>query len=127
MSKAVLKAINDMMDALEIPYQFWRWEGNAVYPYFVGEYRETEPISENGMQETTFLLTGFSRGEGAWGKVESAKEKIRRHLGLTGIQKITSSGSGIAVYYSDALVVPTEDPELTEIQINLTAKEWRTE
>ena len=124
MSKAVLKLISDAMQSLGIAYGFMEYNGNPlVYPYFVGEYSEEEPYSEDGLQSTTFMLTGFSRG--SWLDLENTKEKIEKYFGIDGKTAILDNGSGVAVFYSNTLVVPTEDADLKRIQINLYVKEWR--
>ena len=79
MTKAVLKMISDAMSELGLEYSFGEYAGNpVVYPYFVGEYTETEPFTEDGLQECTFLLTGFSRG--SWLALEDAKESIENYF-----------------------------------------------
>ena len=124
MSKAVLKLISDAMQSLGIAYGFMEYNGNPlVYPYFVGEYSEEEPFSEDGLQNTTFMLTGFSRG--SWLDLENTKEKIIKYFGTSGKTAILDNGSGVAVFYNNTLVVPTEDADLKRIQINLYVKEWR--
>ena len=127
MSTEVLKIISNAMTSLGLEYGFAEYAGNKdgkiVYPYFVGEYQETEPMTEDGLQETTFLLTGFSRG--SWLDLEEAKEKIERHFNkVSGKVGITSSGSAVAIFYAHSLIVPTGDAELKSIQINLSIKEW---
>lgn len=125
MSKQVLKLISDAMKSLGIAYGFGEYSGNPViYPYFVGEYTETESVTEDGLQETTFLLTGFSRG--SWLALEEAKENIENYFNkVSGKTVITANGSGVAVFYANSLIVPTGDEELKRIQINLTIKEWK--
>ena len=63
MSIAALKIISDSLQSLGINYEFGVWTSEAVYPYWVGEYQETPPLNEDGMQETTFILSGFTRGK----------------------------------------------------------------
>lgn len=124
MSTEALKLISDIMKSLGLAYGFMEYNGNPlVYPYFVGEYSEDETITEDGLQETTFMITGFSRG--SWLDLENAKKKILRYLGIGGKTAILDNGSGVAVFYNNTLVVPTEDADLKRIQINLTIKEWR--
>ncbi len=124
MSKAVLKMISDAMKSLGIAYGFMEYNGNPlVYPYYVGEYSESESVTEDGLQESTFMLTGFSRG--SWLDLENTKEKIEKYFGIGGKTAILGNGSGVAVFYSNALVVPTDDADLKRIQINLIIKEWR--
>lgn len=125
MSKAVLKLVSDAMESLGIEYAFGVYEGNPiVYPYFVGEYTETEASTEDGLQETTFMLTGFSRD--TWLTLEEAKEKIENHFNqVGGMAVITDNGSGVAIFYANSLIVPTGDAELKSIQVNLSIKEWK--
>lgn len=126
MSKAALKIISDAMRSLGLNYDFPEWNGSPVYPYFTGEYSEIPSQSENGMQETSFLLTGFARGKDAWLDLEDAKEKISDYFGRIGGQTlITDGGSAVVVLYENALVIPTGNAELKRIEINLTIKEWR--
>lgn len=124
MSKQVLKVISDAMNSLGLEYDFGTYKKNpVVYPYFVGEYQETEPMTEDGLQETTFLLSGFNRGE--WLVLENAIEKIEKYYGVSGKTVITDSGSVVAVFYAGTMIVPTGDIELTKIQVNLRIKEWK--
>ena len=128
MSKEVLGFVQKSMEALGIEYAFGEYEGNdkgkVVYPYFVGEYTESEPMTEDGLHEMTFLLSGFSRG--SWLTLEDAKERIERYFNMnSGKTVITESGSGVAVSYAGSLIVPTGDAELKKIQINLHIKEWK--
>lgn len=125
MSIAALKVISDGMKALDLPYGFGVYSGNpVVYPYFVGEYTETEPTTEDGLQETSFLLTGFSRE--SWLALEQSKEKIENYFNrISGKTVITDNGSAVAIFYANSLIVPTGDAELKRIQINLKIMEWK--
>lgn len=125
MSIAALKVISDGMKALNIEYGFGVYSGNpVVYPYFVGEYTETESVTEDGLQETSFLLTGFSRE--SWLALEQAKEKIENYFNkVSGKTVMADNGSAVAVFYANALIVPTGDAELKRMQINLAIKEWK--
>lgn len=124
MMKETLKIISDAMESLGIEYDFGTYTKNpVVYPYFVGEYNETEPFTEDGLQESIFLLNGFTRG--AWLDLENAKEKIEGYFNKVGGNTvITENGSGVAIFYAVAQIVPTGDAELKRIQINLSIKEW---
>jgi hypothetical protein len=123
MTTATLKIISDAMRELNLAYALGRFSGKAD-PYFVGEYQETESFTEDGLQESTFLLTGFSRGE--WLTLEEAKEKIENYFNrVSGRTVITDNGSAVAIFYAHSLIVPTNDAELKRIQINLNIKEWK--
>lgn len=124
MSKASLRIIADAMREMGLAYGFMEYAGELVYPYFVGEYTEQAPTTEDGLQITNFLLTGFSRG--SWLALEEAREQIAQYFGMvSGKTVIADNGSGVAVFYDNALVVPTEDATLKRIQINLHIKEWK--
>lgn len=124
MSKQVLKIISDDMASLGLEYDFGTYKKSpVVYPYLVGEYQETEPMTEDGLQETTFLLTGFNRG--AWLALEEVIEKIEKYYGYGGKTVMADNGSAVAIFYAGTMIVPTGDAELTKIQINLNIKEWK--
>lgn len=124
MSEEALKYIAEAMASLDIPYDFVMWNGDKVPdPYFIGEYAETEPTTEDGLQESTFMITGTTRG--TWMSLEQAKSKIRKRFPpVAGDTVILASGAGLAVFYSDSFPVPTEDGSYKRIQINLRVKEW---
>lgn len=125
MSIAVLKMVSDGMDALGLEYGFGTYEGNPIiYPYWVGEYTETESLTEDGLQESTFMLTGFTRG--SWIGLEEAKEAIENYFDtVSGLTLIAENGNGICISYAGSLIVPTGDAELKRIQVNLSIKEWK--
>ena len=127
MSKAVLKTIKESMKELGINYQFKKWKGHPIYPYFVGSYQEVPTPGEDGMQETSFILTGFARSDGkvdAVLQLEDAKETIKNYF-KTGKTVNTDSGSVVAIFYANTFGdLPTGDAELEKIEINLTIKEW---
>ena len=79
MSKNLLKVVSDGMTELGLEYEFGEYTKEPiVYPYFVGEYTETELTTEDGLQETTFMLYGFSRYK--WLTLENAKAKIENYF-----------------------------------------------
>jgi hypothetical protein len=125
MSKQVLKIVSDAMESLGLEYGFGEYSGNPiVYPYFVGEYTEVESTTEDGLQESTVLLTGFSRDK--WLTLEDARESIENYFNrVSGKTVITDNGSGVAIFYAHSMIVPTGDAELKSIQINLSVKEWK--
>lgn len=125
MSKNLLKVVSDGMAELGIEYDFGEYTKEPIiYPYFVGEYTETEPMTEDGLQETTFMLSGFGRG--TWLTLENAKAKIENYFNkVYGKTVMVDDGSAVAVFYGNSLIVPTGDEELKKIQINLQCKEWK--
>ena len=121
MSIESLKFISDKLAEAGINYEFMQWTNKVSYPYFVGEYQEAESLNEDGLQEATFILNGFSKE--SWLGLEQAKETIEKVFNFTAV--ILPSGNGLTVFYSGSLVIPTGDAELKRIQINLAIKEWK--
>ena len=121
MTQSALKVIKDAMADLGIEYSFMEYKG-VTYPYFVGEYTESPQPFEDGLQDTTFLLTGFSRT--TWGELESAKQKIKKKFHQSDGLVVTTDEGVVAIFYENGFVVPTGDAELKRIQINLLIKEW---
>lgn len=117
------KFISDQMDILSIPYEFGMWTSDVIYPYFVGEITEEPPTTEDGLEESSLILTGFHRGK--YIDLETAKEKIKEHFNpITGLCAKTDSGS-IAVFFDGSFYIPTGEADLKKIQINLKIKEWK--
>ena len=128
MSIDALEIIKNAMKEMKLSYSFMEYKikSGETLPktYFIGEYQELEPTSEDGEQDNVFILTGFSRD--TWIRLEEAKNKIKKYFPLIeGKTATTESGSVVAVFYSNGFPVPTEDAELKKMQINLTVKEWR--
>lgn len=123
MSIAALAYMEKLMQSIDVPYEFMRWNAGVVPEvYFVGEYLETATPNrhENGHQESTFILRGFTRG--SWMGLEEAKAKIEAQACKTAILE---DGTGIAVFYDSATPVPTGVMDLKSIKINLNIQEWR--
>lgn len=118
-----LKFIKDQMDILAVPYEFGEWTQDIQYPYFTGEMTE-EPIStEDGAENSTFILTGFHRGKRI--DLEEIKAKVKKHFDpIFGIRQRTAGGS-IAAFFNNAYYVPTGEADLKRIEIYITIKEWK--
>jgi hypothetical protein len=121
MSMTALKYVSDLMESLNIPYAFGEWKEKPPDRYWVGTYIEPESLTreENGRQDTTFILRGYTRG--AWLPLEEDKAKIEREASQTAV---LADGTGIAVSYAGADVVPTFDSDIVSMKINLEINEW---
>ena len=125
MSVNVLTAVSKSMNEAGLNYEFGRWDSEVVYPFWVGEYQEIDPINEDGLYDTSFILTGFTRGSRL--ELELEKEKIQKIFPQCGGYKaIAEDGSAVAIFYAGCLAnVPTGDAELKKIEVYLTIKEWK--
>lgn len=123
MTTATLDYINKLMQSIGIHYRFMEWKTKppADY-YYVGEYFENPSPTreENGRQDITFILRGFTRNE--WMLLEETKGKIEANCAKTAILQ---DGTGIAIFYESAQPVPTGDSRLKSIKINLQIQEWK--
>ena len=118
-----LKFIAEQMEAIGIPYELGQWSSAVKYPYWVGEYTDEPITTEDGLEESTMLLTGTSRGKHI--DLEMDKAKIKKHFDpISGLVADTESGV-IAAFFDGAFPVPTGEADLKRIQINLKIKEWK--
>lgn len=120
MRTSTLTYIGNILKSLELPYAFMEWKRQPPKTYFVGEYHEPESPEEDGEQDITFMLTGFTRG--TWLDLERHKQTIESKIDRTAI---LDDGTGVAVFYAGAEPVPTGDAELKKIQINLKIIEFK--
>ena len=100
-----LKFIKQQMSILAIPYEFMQWSSELRYPYWVGEYTETPTMTEDGYEESTFILTGTTRG--TWLELEEIKEKIKEHFPMNGGLRASTDSGSITVFFSSSFPVPT--------------------
>ncbi len=123
MTIEAINYIGNQLKEAEINIEFGQWNKTPVPdPYFVAEFSEMGMNDESGQQNATLMLTGVSK---SWVKLEKAKQTINNTFNhVTGKTAILSNGNGLAVFYDSALTLPTEDPELKRLQINLLVKEW---
>lgn len=124
MTIEALGVIDSLLTNAGINYEFDEWTSDKVYPYWVGEYSEVESLSEDGQSETTFILSGFTKGPVL--ALEQDKQKIKELFNeTTGNIVTTDSGSVVAIFYGNALNNPLDNGELKSITINLKVKEWK--
>ena len=119
---SVLKFINEQMSVLDIPYEFGEWTSDVIYPYYVGEIEEDEPITEDGLETYSLILTGFNRGKRI--ELEKYKEKIKKHFPNDGLRVAVDSGT-IAAFFGGAFFIPSGEADLQKIQITINIKYWK--
>jgi len=88
-----------------------------------GEITEDPITTEDGLEESTMIVTGFHRGKRI--DLEKDKEKIKEHFDpIYGLRGETEKGA-IIVFYDGAFYIPSGEASLLKIQINLKIKEWK--
>lgn len=119
---ATLQYISGIFEELNIPYAYVQWSKKPPDDFFVGESIEepSSTLEENGHQSTTFILRGYTSG--AWRNLQTYAEKIERNITRTAI---LDDGTGVAVFYDHAMVVPTGVEGWKSIKINLKIQEWK--
>ena len=125
MSKAVLSTITKALKTdLGLNYEYGRWESEIAYPYWVGELQETPATSEDGQQESTFILQGHSRS--GMLPLENDKEAIEQLFHpISGYIVTADNGNVVAIFYANSQLVKSVDAELKRMDVYLTIKEWK--
>ena len=124
MTIEALGFINSCLDELEIPYQFMEWTSTLVpETYWTGEYTETESMNEDGLEESTFILTGTTKKK--YFELESVKQTLKEYFTTYGKTAMLGNGSAVVVMYSDSFPVPSIQEGVHRLQVNLKIKEWR--
>lgn len=114
----VLILMNNIMNEMNLPYTFDRWDVDLTLPHWVGEISETPNLNEDGKSEYSFILTGF--GTNYTYLLDVANEFKRRFA--TG--KIIGN---VVVMYERTIIVPIDTDGMKQIQINLTINDWGVE
>ncbi|WP_334196008.1 hypothetical protein [Muricomes intestini] len=122
--KEVLGYINRELEKIGVPYEFMRWNSAVKYPYSTGELSEYEPMTEDGLQEKTLLITAVTNN--SWSELMGIAEKIEKHFPpIGGRTTILDDGSGVAVFFSNTMPIPSDVEDLKKLQINLNIKLWK--
>ena len=121
--KEILKIIDEKLtDELGLNYEFGEMTKTPItYPYWVGDYTDTEPTTEDGKDEFVVMLTGFARGK--FIDLENQKQAIKDYF-KNGVTVFTEAGSSVNIFYAGSLIVPSDEIDLKRSQINLKIKKW---
>lgn len=128
----VLNVLNThLSEHLGLNYEFGQMSDSPPnYPYWVGDYTETDGITEDGVEVQTIILTGFSRGTHL--ELESQKEAIKEYFkfGKTDLMTVTLPDQTPAkvvvnIWFADSMNIPDDNMDLKRCQIHLTTKIWK--
>ena len=126
MQTLTLKLISEAMESIQLPYGFGTFNSDvsSIQQWWVGEYLEVEPMNEDGQQESTFILTGTSKG--SWLSLEESKQKIEELFpSIDGNVAILDNGSADDILYANASQLPSVDSDMKRLQVNLKIKGWK--
>ncbi|MDO5361974.1 MAG: hypothetical protein Q4F03_04910 [Eubacteriales bacterium] len=123
MTTEALGYINTCLEGLNIPYEFGEWTSDVPDTFWTGDYTEIEQESEDGYEESTFILTGNTKKSKL--ELESVKTKLKEYFGNEGRTAILASGAGIAVFYAVSNPIPSVEESVHRLEITLRVKEWR--
>lgn len=119
----MLAVINNELEKIGLNYEFGRMTKTPIkYPYWVGDYTEPEGMTEDGLEEPTFILTGFSRGR--FIELEQQKNIIKDHF-KHGVSVITETGAAVVIFYAGSFNIPLDEDDLKKCQVNLSIKTWK--
>jgi hypothetical protein len=114
----VLTLMNNLMNEMNLPYTFDKWDADLILPHWIGEISEVQTFDEDGENEYSFILTGFGTDYTyLFGVVDRFKKRF----------KTSEIVNGIVVRYNNAITVSTDKDELKQVQINFTIKDWSVE
>ena len=115
----IRETINDQMEQLGIPYEFWEYSGDARC-YFVGEELEAPQSQEDGCQGGTFVLSGWSRiGLPA---LHDFQRLVKRRFSAP--LSVRTDAGAVYIEYSHTTSVPSDVEGVCRLEINLNYKEW---
>ena len=128
----VLKALDThLSEHLGLNYEFGQMSNSPPkYPYWVGDYTESESLTEDGVEQPIIILNGFSRGK--FIELEEQKEKIKEYFkfGKTDLMTVTLPDQTISkvsvnIWFSDSINIPDDNLDLKRCQIHLNTKIWK--
>lgn len=123
MTNECLGLISTMLNDIGINYEFVEWTSDVPSTYWVGEYVDNESLNEDGLHESTFMLTGTTFD--SWLTIQDEKNKIEDLFPSIPTQAFElPNGSRVMIAFGTSMIVPTDVMDLKRIQINLTIKEW---
>ena len=96
----VLSTIDSHLTELGLNYEFGRMTKVPVtYPYWVGDYTSSQGTTEDGQENISVILTGFSRG--SFFELEKQKSIIINHYRHS-VSVLTEKGSAMVIFYDNS-------------------------
>lgn len=111
----ILTILNDELEALNIPYTFDEWDNEIELPQFIGEIHETPTNDEDGLNEYSFILTGYGTN---YSELFEFSDKLKTKY------KTGAIVNNIVITYKNTDIIENNTEDLKQIQINLKIKNW---
>lgn len=111
----VLTLMNDLMNEMNLPYTYDKWDADLVLPHFIGEISEVPTVDEDGKNEYSFILTGFAIN---YSYLFGIADKFKQRF------KTSAIIDGVVVKYDSTSTISSDTDDLKQVQINFTIKEW---
>lgn len=122
----IKEIVNELMESLGLAYQYWEYEdlGDGIPDcYFVGERMPDPVYDESGSEGGTFVVSGWSSSGAS--PLDAAEESIKRALeGPGGDVRRSGDGWACAVWYVQALDVPSDVDGRCRVEYTLGYREW---
>lgn len=117
----ILEVLNQEMEKLNINYSFMRYIDDVPrYPYFVGDYIETEYSEEEQKTSGSINISGWSRNNLL--ELIDVQETLKKHFNQFSIVK---DGCTVVINYDAGSVIDSGEAELYKIIVRLSFKEWK--
>lgn len=125
MTQEALSFIDSVLYEAGISYEFIEWTSEELpQVYWVGEFLDVENINEDGMKESTFILTGTTLG--SWLDLVDDKDIIENLFPAVGGKvALLENNSSIAIFFDTAQPIQSDSMDVKRLQINLTIKNWK--
>lgn len=114
----ILTLMKNIMNEMNLPYTFDKWDADLVLPHWIGEISEIQNMNEDGKSEYSFILTGFDVN---YTNLFTVANDFKKRF-VTG-----SIIDGVVITYDNVLTIQTGDDNLKQVQINFTIKDWGVE
>ncbi|MEG0991345.1 MAG: hypothetical protein RSN88_10830 [Gordonibacter sp.] len=122
----IKSVINDLMESLDLPYQYWEYEdlGEGIpSSYFVGERMPDSVGDESGGEGGMFVLSGWSRG--GLVPLVSAESAIKAVLDAPGGDvRFAGEGGACVVWYLQSQDIPSDVEGMCRMEVTLGYREW---
>ena len=126
MTQEALAILRGAMADIHLPYALGQYRAHPLpETYFVGQWADSESFTEDGREDSTITLLGYSRT--GLDALLAASRAIQARFPAYGWTCITESGSGLAISFAGASLLTDIDGAARRISINLNIKEWSVE